>query len=72
MSGPFIIDGAPACDAERSYGTLLLFCHCRGYRCLAKWLTFGSQQQWMETLHWQMQHFRQEQTDAQILRFICI
>ena len=30
--------------------------------------TLGSQQQWMETLHWQTQHFRQEHSEAQILR----
>jgi len=29
--------------------------------------TLGSQQQWMETLHWQTQHFRQEHSEAQIL-----
>ena len=29
--------------------------------------TFGSQQQWIETLHWQTQHFRQEHREAQIL-----
>ena len=29
--------------------------------------TLGSQQQWMETLHWQTQHFRQEHREAQIL-----